>query len=1015
VDELGQSNYASCPATSGVSELEAVFETRPAVAHEARYRERVLIGSGQMGRVESAYDTLLRRKVALKVLRADASANARIRFAREASITAGLEHPGIVTVHDSGTLDDGRPYYTMQLVQGGSWDAQSDSDIDQALDRVAAIGEAVGHAHARGIVHRDLKPANVMVGPFGEVVVVDWGLATIERQAHEADETIPSADSGLTAHGAIVGTPLYMSPEQARGEPVSPSADVWALGVMLYERIAGRHPLAGLPADAVLARVLVGDVPPLDAKVSPELTAIVERALPLDPAARYPSGREFAADLRNFVAGRRVSAYVYRPRDLLGRFVRSHWLALAVATATLAVLLAIGAVSYARTVIERDHARAAERVALEQQHANERLSGRLLAAQARVAAAAGDLAAAEFLAEAALARGESADARGVLASMGFENHPVDVHTRPSPCRDGKLSTRGAHLLCSEREAVQLYPTDTLAPGLRVELDDVFAGMAAIDETEQVWIATDDGRVVGLERDGTVIQALDMSAYELAAHGPTIQVGAVEASQFRTPDGAFVGPEPVCADAGVADVGYANGRLLVVCIDGSASFDGEPPTLVPDGILATTNLVLPLDDGRFFLGREDGRVVVFDPVTRSWELALTGARRINDATDLHDGLVALTTEDMDTLIWDVETASVVVRLPPSWGAAHARRHDGAFVSVGTSVRTWRLPNQRSTSAFQAEFGLSMATTSARGHVVVGAVADGSVVVWNGDDGQLRWRAYWPKSSVLKSATLTRDERHIVGITAHDGRVRVFDVDDGRPVHTLTRANAEGSGGRRLMTLADGSVWASTYGLHLVRWPSLGGEGEPPPEPEQLLFGRIEDGSASEHGTAAVWLEERTDVVALVRTGSSTLQRLGVVEGASAVDVDDDHDVIIVGRDHDVLVLDVALEERQRWTGLPAAALDVSVRGDGSLVAAGLRDGSILVWRVGAPQPLARMFGHQSRVSSVDFVGDALVSAGWDGNVRRWAIAPMLASPEALQQAEQRWGEPSAELRTLLEPG
>lgn len=233
--------YASSPATSGVTDIESVFAAVPTLEPETRYRDRTLVGSGQMGRVESAYDTLLRREVAMKVLRADANEGARERFAREASITAGLEHPGIVTVHDSGTLDDGRPYYTMQLVRGGSWEPRDAYDIDEEIGRLAAIGEAVGHAHARGIVHRDLKPANIMVGDFGEVVVADWGLATFERAAEEFAETQPLTTSALTAHGAIVGTPLYMSPEQARGEPVQASADVWALGMMLFERDGRAH------------------------------------------------------------------------------------------------------------------------------------------------------------------------------------------------------------------------------------------------------------------------------------------------------------------------------------------------------------------------------------------------------------------------------------------------------------------------------------------------------------------------------------------------------------------------------------------------------------------------------------------------------------------------------------------------------------------------------------------------------------------------------------------------------
>ena len=1010
------STCASNPASSGTAEIAAVFETPPTLAPEARYRDRTLIGSGQMGRVESAYDTLLRREVALKVLRADASEGARERFAREASITAGLEHPGIVTVHDSGTLDDGRPYYTMQLVRGGPWALRDDDDVDQAIERIAAIGEAVGHAHGCGIVHRDLKPANIMVGAFGEVVVVDWGLATHERVALEVAETLPILDSGLTAHGAVIGTPLYMSPEQARGEPVRPSADVWALGIMLHERLTGRHPFEGVPLSMLLARVRIGDVPALPGSVSPELAAIVDRALSLRPSERYATGAELARDLRNFAAGRRVGAYVYRPLDVLTRFIRAHRMALTGTGVAAGLLLAVGVSSYAQNVVERDRARAAEsearaaeRVATEKTQANERLSGRLLAAQARVAAASGDLAAAEFLAEAALSRGESADARGVLASTGYANHPVDVLERPSPCPNGTLSSRGERLLCLDRHRLRAFDTASLALALDLEFPDILATAVALDETGQTWVIA-GSEVIVHDREGKVVRSEAASSYDLAMHGPTVQLGVFERSQFLAPDGTFVDGGQSCDGSRIADFGYGHGHMLLICRDGSAHLDGAVLSTPPDDRLASTDTIVPLGDGRFFLGRDDGRVTVFDPATRSWDTTITGAKRIGNVTDLHGGLVALTTEDMDTLIWDIETASAVVRLPPSWGGAHAGRDDDTFVSVGTSIRTWKLPPQRSSPEFQAEFGIAMATASDRNGVVIAGLGDGSVIVWGADDGQLRWRAYWPDTSVLKAVAMTRDERHILGMTAQDGRPRVFRVEDGRLANILPNRGREHSGGRRLFTLKDGSVWASTYGTRVLRWPDVHSKAEP----RQLEFGHVEDASASEHGDVAIWLEERTDRASIVRSGSSALEHLGVVEGAHALDVDDDATLVVAGREQDVLVLDLALNERQRWSGLPARVIDVSIRGDGSLVAAGLRDGSIVMWRIGDSAPLARLLGHDSRIANVEFVGEALMSAAWDAAARRWALAPLLARPEALQQAAARWGAPPTELRDLLQP-
>ncbi len=1014
--------YSSSPAMSGVTDLESVFETVPTLEPESRYRERTLVGSGQMGRVESAYDTLLRRDVAMKVLRADANAGARERFAREASITAGLEHPGIVTVHDSGMLDDGRPYYTMQLVRGGSWKLRDGEDIDEDIGRLAAIGEAVGYAHARGIVHRDLKPANIMVGEFGEVVVADWGLATFERAAQEFADTQPITTSGLTAHGAVIGTPLYMSPEQARGEPVRACADVWALGMMLYERLHGAHPLAALSAQDVLRHVRVADVPPPSHDVSPELSAILDRALALRPDDRYPSGAEFAADLRNFAAGRRVGAYVYRPLDLLNRFVRAHRNALIGATASLGLLIATGAVSYVRTIQERDRARAAEsearraadaartaeQVAVRERTANERLSGRLLAAQARVAVDNGDLAAAEFLAEAALARGESADARGVLAATGFANHPAHVVERPAPCKSGLLSTRGETILCPDRDEVRLFDTESLAPGPRLQVPEVFSSAVSIDETGRTWVASNDLRVQSYDSRGEPQRSLQLLTYDIEAQGPSLQIGVFQTARFLDAQGVLTPPGYPCT-AMIADVGYSGASTLTVCRDGTAYLGDEALSTPENDALESTDQIIPLDDGRFVLGRDDGRVTTFDPTTKEWHTELTGAERIGSVRDLHEGLVALTTEDMDTIIWDVKTNSAVLRLPPSWGGAHARKTDGTFVSLGQSVRTWRLAARRSSGRFQAEYGISMATASEVGDVVIAGIGDGSVALWDAADGQLRWRAYWPIRSVLKSAALTRDGRHVVGMVAQDGRVRVFDVKTGQ-VANILELEGSSTGGRRLVTLQDGSVWSSSYANRLVRWPDIGTEKAGRP----IAAGIVEDGSASEHGLHAVWLHERTDRVTRIRSGSSELEELGVVPGANAVDIDDDGTRLVVGREHDVLLLDDALQEQQRWSDLPALPVDVTIRGDADLVAAGLRDGSIFVWRVGNDEPLVRLPGHDSRVSSVDLVGDSLISAGWDRTVRRWAIAPMLEDPSNLQRAESRWGEPPTEIRALLEP-
>jgi len=234
------------------------------------------LGRGGMGVVYEVYDRELERSVAMKVIGIALAGDAD-SVVHEARIIAGLEHPGVVPVHDVGTLADGRFYYTMKFVRGVRLDRWASDSAKQGHARTevlrlfARICEPVAFAHARGIVHRDLKPENVMVGELGSVLVMDWGVARLTERAEDGR--------------LIVGTPGYMAPEQARGEAAGIRADVYALG-------------------ALLAFLLRGD-----AGIPRPLAAIVARAMADDPEARYPDARALAEDVLHFLDSAPVSAY----------------------------------------------------------------------------------------------------------------------------------------------------------------------------------------------------------------------------------------------------------------------------------------------------------------------------------------------------------------------------------------------------------------------------------------------------------------------------------------------------------------------------------------------------------------------------------------------------------------------------------------------------------------------------------------------------------------------------------
>ncbi|MCY1059053.1 serine/threonine-protein kinase [Nannocystis sp. SCPEA4] len=332
---------ASCLTTVAVL---GPIETRPA---DDRYVVGEELARGGMGRVFSAIDRVLDRPVVLKTMRDPAGA---ARFVREMKITARLQHPAIVTVYDAGTFPDGEPFYVMRHVLGRTLDRAA-AEADGLTGRLALLPavmtaiDAVAYAHECGVIHRDLKPANVLVGRFGETVVVDWGLAKSVHEDDVASAGGPApAEPGLTRDGTVLGTPAYMAPEQAAGEPASMRSDIYGLGAILYHVLTGAPPAPREP----LAR--------REPKLPAELAAIVDRAMARDPGQRYDLARELADDLRQHLAGRLVAAHRYTLAELVRRWAWRHRAALVAATAALVTVVVIGGVAIQRVMLARDEA-----------------------------------------------------------------------------------------------------------------------------------------------------------------------------------------------------------------------------------------------------------------------------------------------------------------------------------------------------------------------------------------------------------------------------------------------------------------------------------------------------------------------------------------------------------------------------------------------------------------------------------------------------------------------------------
>jgi serine/threonine protein kinase len=375
---------------------------------EQRYAVVDEIGRGGMGAVMRANDRQIRREVAVKYLLNQADAAKKARFIEEAQITGQLEHPNIVPVHELGLDAEGRLYFTMKMVRGrslkdvldelrqgaqpGGQAEWSDWSLSRLLGVLVNVCHALAYAHSRGVVHRDLKPANIMVGDFGEVYVMDWGLAKVLASATADESANGAADPTLTAgttaagdghdsvtgsgssssagvvstdragdataltmDGSILGTPVYMPPEQASGDirAIDPRSDVYSLGAILYELLTLEPPVDKSGGHiAVLSRVVQGEIVPPAKRaadraraglIPKELAAVAMKSLALKPADRYQSAEVLRRDIELFLEGRSVSAKQDSALELAKKFVkRNKGLSAGLATALLVLLVSLG-------------------------------------------------------------------------------------------------------------------------------------------------------------------------------------------------------------------------------------------------------------------------------------------------------------------------------------------------------------------------------------------------------------------------------------------------------------------------------------------------------------------------------------------------------------------------------------------------------------------------------------------------------------------------------------------------
>ena len=993
-----------------------------------RYEQVNEHARGGLGRVVRAVDRRLGRTVAVKELLRHDPAN-EARFLREAMITARLEHPGIVPVHEAGRWPNGDPYYVMKLVEGRTLkeliaEGKTLRERLGLLAHVIAVADAVGYAHSEGVIHRDLKPSNVIVGSFGETIVVDWGLARDRKRdvPEPAEDPLLAVGSGLsTVSGKVVGTPAYMSPEQARGDVVDERADVYALGAVLYELFAGSPPHADTTPRAVLDRVIAGPPRPLPLvvpSVPGELCTIVRKAMARDPDARYPNAAALAEDLRRFTTGKLVSAHSYSTWALVRKRLARHRGIIAVVVASLIVLGMVGVASVRRVVAERNIARSALASA-------EKRKRELVLLQAETALPKDPTAALAWLKTYDVGPGDRTKVVDVIdeaLALGVAHHVF----RPG---DWVLETRftpdGSALVSAVRDGkVRAYDLRT---GLETELG------KAPSAPESLVISPDGELAISGGAKGELI------AWPL--HG-------------GTPRMLITGPGRPISRLQLA----ADGRLLI------ERESSAPQVISLAG--GTPALLGPTFGLRFAVAETDWtRVVMLATATEVAVVDPNGIVRSLAQTDRAIAFLAISPDGKTVVLhdgvtlWSVPFAGGALRpLAPYKDHVQclAWSPDGRTIAIGGS-----LPEILMVDAAGG------AVTELRGHTdaiyMLEFSRDGTQLLSASDDATARlWRLANHTAIALRGhdddvyrARFSRDERSVV-TSSLDGSIRVWDIDrqsstayiEAEPIEDL-RVDGDGAvastsdtvarwnlatGQRELLFAADhdahnlGYTVVSPDGEHVVS-PSADGSMalRDRTGPPRVLHGHrglithlefTRDGrllySSSSDGTLRRW-SVATGEATVVLSGTTPVRGFAVArDGRVVAQVGDAAYLIDQGAvtqlgkgeawciDYaefesvrDRLVIhrcdrSLALVDGSRVTELPTGGYTVrriAVSPDGRRIAGGLSDRTVRLWDGESGRVIDTLHGHSDLVLDVAFSpdGSKLASASYDKTIGLWDLA------------------------------
>lgn len=993
---------------------------------------------GGLGRVVRAIDKRLGRTVAVKELLRHNESN-EARFMREALITARLQHPGIVPVHEAGRWPSGDPYYVMKLVEGRTLkeliaERAPMRDRLSLLPHVIAVADAVGYAHSEGVIHRDVKPSNIIVGAFGETIVVDWGLARdCRRDVPELDEpnlgdhVSPSGSGPVsTVSGKVVGTPAYMSPEQARGDLVDERADVYAIGAVLYELLAGAPPHVDTTPQATLDRVLAGPPLPLTSavpQVPGELGTIVAKAMARDPDARYPNATALAEDLRRYQTGKLVSAHSYSAWSLLRKKVAQHRGVVAVALASTIALGVVGVESFRRVVHERNiaqHERGRTEDALSQAEKRKR---ELVLLQAMTALRKDPTATMAWLKTYEIGDDDRAQIVNVVdeaLSLGVARHvfrpgewAIDAVFTPDgtravvAVRDGvirayDLRTGLSTVLGtapSAPEVIELAP-DGSAAITAGTLGEVMlwplaggAPRTLLPSTGRMAMSlrfSPDGTKVLVDRDKGVVDVVSLAGGEASYLGVKGALRAVAANRDWSKQAILTSPNAIAAFDGTAQrplgsttkaisyLGISPSGDLVLVHDGatlwSVPYAGGPLTQ----LASYPHKLLTLEwspDGKTIalVGHSHDLVLVDMPTRTVRELrghtdALYTAQWTRDSKRLLSA-----SDDATARVWTIADGTAMVLRGHDDDVYRARfsadERQVATASLDGSVRVWQI--DRSDARVLTEIG-----------AIENMALDGDLAFVRTPTSVARWNIATGQRDALFS--WGKDESLGMGVPSPDGELLLVPHADwsmelrhrARP--PLQLVGHKGAITRIAFSPEHKFLYSSSHDGTLRRWDTATGTAQ------ILVDGPIavRGFALAADGRLSVQVGDEARMIA--PDGTSTTLGKGGKWCVAWAEFDKVGDRLIINRCDLSLALVIGSTVIELEKGYKLSRIGVSR--DGTRLAGAMADRTVRIWDATTGKQLHVLRGHTDLVMDVAFSpdGSQLASSSYDKTIRIWQL-------------------------------